>query len=225
MTETMTDTASAPLIRVVVADDHSIVREGLVALLTALPGVDVVGTAQDGRDAILTVAAQQPDVVVMDIQMPRLDGLEATKQITARHPSVAVLMLTMNEDDDTIITALKAGARGYLLKGAGAAEVHRSIQTAASGGVVFGAALNTRIVGLLAARPPQAASPFPELTDREREVLEALARGSSNAQMARDMYLSEKTIRNLVSTVYSKLGVHDRAQAIITARDAGLGVD
>ena len=206
---------SEPVIRVVLADDHQVLRDGLVALLDALPGLEVVGTAADGRDAVLTARETEPDVVVMDIQMPHLDGIEATRQVVAARPGTAVVILTMNEDDDTIMGALRAGARGSLLKGS----------SAAAGGMVFGASLAARIADFLSGRPSTSDVPFPELTDREREVLDHLAAGRSNADIARLTYLSDKSVRNAVSSVYAKLHAADRADAIIKARDAGLGRD
>ncbi|WP_313405360.1 response regulator transcription factor [Aeromicrobium sp.] len=210
-------------VRVVVVDDHQIVRDGLVALLRALGGIEVVGTAGDGRDAIHVVDADVPDVVVMDIQMPVLDGIEATRHITGRHADVRVLMLTMNEDDDTILSALRAGASGYLLKGADAAEVHRAIVATAAGGMVFGASVAARVAGLFAGRARRAEHPFPELSERERAVLDLLAAGRSNDAIAAELYVSNKTVRNAVSSIYAKLHAADRAEAIIKAREAGLG--
>ena len=215
-----------PDIRVVVVDDHAIVRDGLVALLGALDGVEVVGSAEDGRQALHVVDATTPDVVVMDIQMPHLDGIEATRFITGRHPEVRVVMLTMNEDDETVLSAIRAGASGYLLKGSGADEVLNAVRTASAGGMVFGAALAARVASYFAtARPPvpERDEPFPDLTDRERDVLELLASGSSNDAIARAMYVSDKTVRNIVSSIYTKLHAPDRAAAIIKAREAGLG--
>ena len=210
-------------VRVVVADDHHIVREGLVVLLGAIEGIEVVGSAEDGAEAVAVVADTRPDVVVMDIQMPRLDGIAATRSIVEQHPEVAVVMLTMNEDDDTIMGALRAGARGYLLKGADAGEVTHAIQAAAGGGMVFGAALATRIAAFLAGGSNQRDVVFPELTDRERDVLDQIAAGRSNAEIARSSFLSDKTVRNVVSSIYTKLHAADRAAAIIMAREAGLG--
>ncbi len=211
-------------IRVVVVDDHQILRDGLVALLGALPEVEVVGVAADGRDAIHVVDEAQPDVVVMDIQMPVLGGIEATRHITGRHDDVRVLMLTMNEDDDTVLSALRAGASGYLLKGSDAAELHRAILATATGGMVFGASIAARVTALFAhggARPTE--HPFPELTERERDVLDLLATGRSNDAIAAELFVSNKTVRNAVSAIYAKLHAADRAEAIIKARDAGLG--
>ena len=214
---------SQTTIRVVVADDHQIVRDGLQALLGALDGVEVVGTAADGRDALHVVDETTPDVVVMDIQMPQLDGIEATRRITARHPGVHVLMLTMNEDDDTVLSAIRAGASGYLLKGSGAEEVMGAIRAAHAGGMVFGATLAARVAGLFAGRPAAVEAPFPELTDRERTVLDLLAAGRSNDAIAREIYVSNKTVRNTVSSIYAKLHAAGRAEAIIKAREAGFG--
>jgi DNA-binding NarL/FixJ family response regulator len=159
----------------------------------------------------------------MDIQMPVLDGIEATRHITSTQPHPKVLMLTMNEDDDTIMTAIRAGACGYLLKGADAMEVTRAIAAAASGGMVFGASIAARVAGFFSARPVAADIAFPELTEREREVLDLLAAGRSNQDIARHVFVSPKTVRNMVSSIYAKLHAADRAEAIIRAREAGLG--
>ncbi len=211
-------------IRVVVVDDHQIVREGLSSLLGALDGLDVVGTASDGRDAIHGVAETGPDVVVMDIQMPQLDGIEATRMITGRQPGVRVVMLTMNEDDETVLAAIRAGASGYLLKGSGAEEVQTAIRAAAAGGMVFGASLAARVASYFSgAGSRQAPEPFPELTERERDVLRLLATGLSNDAIAAELFVSNKTVRNAVSGVYAKLHAAGRAEAIIKAREAGYG--
>jgi DNA-binding NarL/FixJ family response regulator len=210
-------------IRVVVVDDHQIVRDGLQALIGALDGLEVVGLAADGRDALHVVDEQKPDVVVMDIQMPQLDGIEATRRITSRRPEVRVVMLTMNEDDDTVISAIRAGASGYLLKGSGAEEVLGAIRAAHAGGMIFGASLASRVAGLFAGRPTTQEQPFPELTDRERSVLELLAAGRSNDAIARELFVSNKTARNAVSSIYAKLHAAGRAEAIIKAREAGFG--
>ena len=215
-------------IRVVIVDDHQIVRDGLASLLGALDGLEVVGTAADGRDAVHVVADAVPDVVVMDIQMPHLDGIEATRLITGRHPEVRVVMLTMNEDDETVLSAIRAGAAGYLLKGSGAEEVQNAIRAAAAGGMVFGATLAARVASYFAgaaqAAPP-APEPFPDLTDRERDVLRLLAAGRSNDAIAAELYVSNKTVRNAVSGIYAKLHAAGRAEAIIKAREAGYGRD
>ena len=208
---------------VLVVDDHPVYREGLAALLSSVPGLVVVGTAADGLAAVRVAREVQPDVVVMDVQMPGLDGIEATRQITAEQPSVGVVVLTMSEDDGTVFSAVRAGARGYLLKGADQEEVVRAITMVAAGGAVFGAALARRIAEFFAAGPTGPAPAFPQLTSREREVLDLVAAGRSNSQIAAALYLSPKTVRNNVSNVLAKLQVADRAEAIIRARDAGLG--
>jgi len=213
------------MIRVVVVDDHQIVRDGLVALLGALEGMEVVGTAADGREALHVIAETGPDVVVMDIQMPELDGIEATRRVTSRHDEVRVVMLTMNEDDDTVLSAIRAGASGYLLKGSGAEEVHNAVRAAHAGGMVFGASLAGRVAGLFAPGPRHQPSAFPELSDREREVLDLLAAGRSNDAIARELFVSNKTVRNAVSSIYGKLHAEGRADAIIKAREAGFGRD
>jgi DNA-binding NarL/FixJ family response regulator len=210
-------------IRVVVVDDHQIVRDGLVALLGALDGMEVVGTASDGVDALHVVEETTPDVVVMDIQMPQLDGIEATRRITGRHDNVRVVMLTMNEDDDTVLSAVRAGASGYLLKGSGADEVRNAVRAAYAGGMVFGASLAGRVAALFDGGARQESNAFPELSDREREVLDLLAAGRSNDAIAGELYLSNKTVRNAVSSIYAKLHAAGRAEAIIKAREAGFG--
>jgi DNA-binding NarL/FixJ family response regulator len=213
-------------ISVVVVDDHQIVRDGLVALLGALPGIAVLGSAADGRDALHLVEGKHPDVVVMDIQMPELDGIEATRFITSRRPETKVVMLTMNEDDDTVLSAMRAGASGYLLKGSGAEEVHNAIRAAAAGGMVFGATMAQRVATYFASAVAPATAedePFPDLTERERSVLHMLAGGKSNDAIAAELYVSSKTVRNTVSTIYAKLHAAGRAEAIVKAREAGYG--
>ncbi len=214
-------------IRVVVVDDHQIVRDGLVALLGALDGVEVVGAAEDGREALHVIEETGPDVVVMDIQMPRLDGIEATRFVTGKRPETKVVMLTMNEDDDTVLSAMRAGASGYLLKGSGAEEVHNAIRAAAAGGMVFGASLADKVAAYFASARPgaRAEEPFPDLTDRERSVLESLAAGKSNDAIARELFVSGKTVRNTVSSIYGKLHAAGRGDAIVKAREAGYGRD
>jgi DNA-binding NarL/FixJ family response regulator len=210
-------------LRVVVVDDHPLFREGLAMLLGSVPGLAVVGTAADGAAAVAVAREEQPDVVVMDVQMPVLDGIEATRRITSDSPSTGVVVLTMSEDDSTVFAAVRAGARGYLLKGADQEEVLRAITTVASGSAVFGPALARRITEFFAAGPSGPETAFPQLTAREREVLGLVAAGRSNAQIAAALHLSPKTVRNNVSNVLTKLQVTDRAQAIVRAREAGLG--
>jgi DNA-binding NarL/FixJ family response regulator len=218
-------TIPASPIRVVVVDDHQIVRDGLTSLLGALDGVEVVGSAADGREALHVVGESSPDVVVMDIQMPQLDGIESTRFLVGRDAGLRILMLTMNEDDDTILSAIRAGACGYLLKGSGAEEVHNAIRTAAGGGMVFGASMAQQVATLLASGTAREVDdePFPDLTERERSVLRMVATGRSNDDIASELYVSNKTVRNTVSAIYTKLGVTGRADAILRALEAGYG--
>jgi len=210
-------------LRLVIADDHAAFRSGLEALLRTIEGVEVVGHAASGEEAVERVVATQPDVVLMDLNMPGIDGIEATSRIVATSPHVAVLVLSMYEDDDQVFGALKAGARGYLLKGADRAELVRAIRGVASGDAIFGPAIARRLVAFFAARPAVEAAVFPELTDREREILDMVARGLNNAEITQRLVLSPKTVRNHVSNIFSKLQVADRAQAIVRAREAGMG--
>jgi DNA-binding NarL/FixJ family response regulator len=211
-------------VRVLLADDHPVYRDGLAALLGSLDGVDVVGTAADGVEAVDRARELQPDVVVMDVQMPRLDGIEATRAITADSPHIGVVVLTMAEEDQTLFAAMRAGARGYLLKGANQAEIVRAITAVAQGEAIFGPAIARRVAEFFSAAPvADVGSPFPQLTAREHEILALVAAGRSNAQIASELYLSPKTVRNNVSNIFAKLHVADRAEAIIRARNAGLG--
>jgi DNA-binding NarL/FixJ family response regulator len=212
-------------VEVILADDHPVFRDGLAVLLDSVEGIRVVGRAGTGREALDLVAQLHPDVVVMDVNMPDLDGIEATRRLTMESPHVGVVVLTMAEDDDTVFAAMRAGARGYLLKEAGPDDIVRSITAVAHGEAVFGAAVARRIMDYFASGPPATADagPFPELTPREREVLDLVAAGRANADIARALFLSPKTVRNIVSNVFAKLHVADRAEAIIRARDAGLG--
>ncbi len=207
-----------------VVDDHPLYREGLVTAIGNMAGKEVVGEAGDGEEAVRVALDVRPDVVVMDLHMPVLNGVEATRRLTAQAPEVAVLVLTMLENDESVFAAVRAGAKGYLLKGADRAEIGRALEAVAHGEVVFSAGIAERVLAWFAAgRPGSAVSPFPELTDREREVLDLVARGLTNAAIARQLVVSDKTVRNHVSNVFAKLHVVGRAEAVARARDAGLG--
>lgn len=211
-------------IRILIADDHPLFRDGLRGLLDSVPDTDVVGEAANGKEAIAQAASLQPDVVLMDIKMPDMNGIEATREIVHTSPHVGVLVVTMYEDDDFVFSAMRAGARGYVLKGANQSEMLRAIRAVANGEVIFGPAIAQRIIGFLSApHPAVPARVFPELTERETEVLSLIARGRTNEEIAEHLFLSLKTVRNHVSNIYSKLQVADRAQAVIRAREAGLG--
>lgn len=210
-------------LRVLIADDHPLYREGLTTAIGAMPGVDVIGEATNGQQAIDLVDTLTPDVVVMDLYMPGVNGINATRQILTNRPDTAVLILTMVDGDDSIFAAMRAGARGYLLKGADRKEIARALETVASGELVFGSAIAARVLTFFDTNGTSAA-PFPELTDREREVLDLLARGLTNAAIAARLVVTDKTVRNHVSNVFAKLHVTDRATAVARARDAGLGL-
>jgi DNA-binding NarL/FixJ family response regulator len=209
-------------IRVVIADDHPVVRDGLSALLASVPAVTVVGVAATGREAVRAAVTLRPDVLVLDIQMPELTGVAAAGEIARAAPDVAVLMLTMFDDDDSVFAAMRAGARGYVLKGAQQEEIVRAIQAVAAGEAIFGPGIARRVLGLVSA-PAVAAVPFPALTSREREVLDLIAAGVRNAEIARRMSIAPKTVANHIAAIFNKLQVADRSQAIVLARDAGLG--
>ena len=209
-------------IRILIADDHPLVREGLRAALAPLPEVEIVAEAATGQEAIREAVLHRPDVVVMDLQMPELNGIEATRELARAVPTAAVLVLTMFEDEDWVFAAMRAGARGYVLKGAEQQEIARAITAVAAGEAIFGPAVATRVLAYFAT-PPSTPTPFPELTTREREVLDLIAAGHSNHQVAERLTLSGKTVANHISAIFAKLQVADRTQAILRARDAGLG--
>jgi DNA-binding NarL/FixJ family response regulator len=209
-------------IRVVIADDHPVVRDGLSALLSSVPSVEVAGLAGSGREAVRAAVTLRPDVLVMDIQMPGLSGIAATREIVSVAPGVAILMLTMFDDDDSVFAAMRAGARGYVLKGAQQDEIVRAIQAVAAGEAIFGPAIARRVLGLVSA-PAASGVPFEGLTSREREVLDFIAAGLRNADIATRMSISAKTVANHISAIFAKLQVTDRSEAIVLARDAGLG--
>ena len=213
-------------LRVVLVDDHPMVREGLRAVLEHLGGAHVVGEAGDGEEAVRVVVDTCPDVVVMDLAMPGTSGIDATRRLVDHDPDLGVLVLTMSEDDASVFAALRAGARGYVLKGASGTELLAAVASVARGEAVYGAAVAGRIRRFLSEGfqdAPAEWSPFPELTAREREILDLLADGMANAEIARTLFLSPKTVRNIVSAIYAKLQVADRAQAVVRARQAGLG--
>jgi DNA-binding NarL/FixJ family response regulator len=214
---------NTPTVRVLLVDDHPAFLEGLALLLADADDLAVVGRALDGEEACRLHAELAPDVVIMDLHMPRLGGIDATRRITEADPTTAVLVLTRVEDDDSVFAALRAGARGYILKGAGRDDVLRAISAVREGEAIFGPGVAQRILGYwanAASSPPVA---FPELTAREREVLELIAQGLNNAEIARRFVLSPKTVRNHISNIFTKLHVADRSQAIVRAREAGLG--
>jgi DNA-binding NarL/FixJ family response regulator len=209
-------------IRVVLADDHPVVRRGLAALLESVEGIEVVGQAATGREAVREAQLLAPDVVLMDVQMPDLDGVEASRRIATATPGVAVLVLTMHDDDETVVAALRAGARGYLLKGADQEEIRRAVQAVVAGEMIVAPAAAGHVLARLAADVAPAPS-FPDLTPRERDVLTAMARGRRNGAIAAELGLAAKTVGNHVSAILAKLGVETRADAVAAARAAGLG--
>jgi DNA-binding NarL/FixJ family response regulator len=213
-------------VRVLIADDHPLFREGMRGRLDRVGDITVVGEAASGDEAVELARELDPHVILMDIKMPGLNGIEATREIRQASPGVGVLVLTMFEDDDSVFAAMRAGAKGYLLKDSGGEEVVYAIRAVASGEAVFGSGVAERILGFFSGSrqaTPQRA--FPELTEREEEVLSLVAQGKSNQEIARQLFVSLKTVRNHVSNILVKLQVADRAQAVIRARDAGIGRD
>ena len=218
---------STERIRVLVADDHPVFRRGMRAILGAEPDVDLVGEATDGEEAIAQALELRPDVILMDLNMPNVNGIEATRRILEVSPDTAILMLTMFEDDKSIFAAMRAGAHGYVLKGADGAETLRAIHAAASGEAIFSPTITRRLTEYFATperdhntTPVQA---FANLTEREHEILSLMSEGYTNNAIASRLYLSPKTVRNYVSSIFTKLHVTDRSQAIVHAREAGLG--
>lgn len=211
------------VIRVLVVDDHPMFRDGIRIVLSAEPNIELVGEAQDGLEAITQAAALQPDVVIMDLNLPGRHGIDVTREVVATSPHIGVLVLTMFDDEDSVFAAMRAGARGFLLKGAGHDELVRAILSVADGGVILGPRVAQRMQHFFESPPP--ASSFPGVTAREHEVLDLLARGRSNPDIAAILHISGKTVRNHVSNLFTKLQVLDRAEAIVRARSAGIGVD
>ncbi|MFG1628413.1 response regulator [Kribbella sp. NPDC049227] len=211
------------MIRVLVADDHPVFRRGLVGVLSEESDVEVVAEAGDGDSAVALVSELKPDVVLMDLHMTGSGGIAATRRLTDDAPEVAVLVLTMLDDEESVLAALHAGARGYLVKGASGDRILKAVRAVAVGEAVFGADVAGLVLGRLTAeRRTTRAGPFPMLTDREEEILTQIALGRSNTEIARHLVVSDKTVRNHITNVFAKLGVTDRAQAIVKARDAGL---
>jgi DNA-binding NarL/FixJ family response regulator len=211
-------------LRVLIADDHPLFRAGLGAMLASAPDTELVGEATTGSEAVSLATELGPDLVIMDVQMPQTDGIEATRRISREGPGTNILVVTMFEDDGTVFQAMRAGAKGYVLKGANYAEMLRAIRAVGNGEAIFSPQIAVRLVNFFAeirpAAPPQA---FPELSEREREILDLIAHGLKNPEIADRLFLSPKTVRNNVSTILHKLQVADRAQAILRAREAGLG--
>jgi DNA-binding NarL/FixJ family response regulator len=212
--------------RVLIADDHTLFRSGLRGMLARAEGFEVVGEAKTGEGAVMKSAEVLPDIVLMDIQMPQMNGIEATRRVVESNPSIGVVMLTMFGDDDSVFAAMRAGARGYVLKGADAEEVLKVIRAVAAGEAHFGPEIARRLMGFFSApKPAPPLEAFPELTAREVEVLDLIARARANAEIARQLYVSPKTVRNHISNIFTKLQIADRAQAIVRAREVGLGRD
>lgn len=215
--------AGGMTVRIVLADDHPVVRGGLRALIDTLDGLELVGEAPDGEAAVREAQLLRPDVVLMDVRMPGIGGVEATRRIRAAAPATAVLMLTMYDDDATVLTAMRAGARGYLLKGAEQSEIVGAIHAVVAGQVIFGPGIAGLVLDYFAAPAAPVAAPFPELTVREREILNLLASGRRTAAIAERLFLSPKTVSNHLTNVFTKLEVADRTEAILRAREGGLG--
>ncbi len=211
-------------LRILIAEDSSPFRHGLSSLLQSVDDVELIGEATTGEETVRIANRLQPDVILMDIQMPGINGIEATRQIINASPHISILMLTMFEDDESVFAALRAGARGYLLKGALKAEIIRAIRGVASGEAIFGPAIAKRLMQYFSApQPAERSHAFPELSEREREILNLIAQHLTNPEIAERLSLNPKTVRNHVSNIFTKLQVADRAQAIMRAREAGLG--
>lgn len=210
-------------IRIIIADDHTLFREGLTVLLDSVADIQVIAAVEDGQQVIEAAAKFAPDVILMDLQMPKVNGIEATRQIIESNPRTGVIVVTMFEDDDSVFAAMRAGARGYILKGADQNDVIRAIQAVSRGEALFGPSVATRLMSYFTQPVKSLPQSFSELTQREREILEAIAKGLNNAQIAESLSISQKTVRNHVSNIFNKLQVTDRVQAALRARDAGLG--
>jgi DNA-binding NarL/FixJ family response regulator len=211
------------MIRLLIADDHPAYRRGLELMLAGSSDIEIVGEADTGERAVEQARSLTPDVILMDLRMPDLDGIEASRRVSQSGAAAAIVVLTMFEDDDSVFAAMRAGARGYLLKGAEQQEIERAIRAAAAGEAIFGPQIAQRVVAHFATGAGSSVAIFPSLTEREREVLEMIAAGKGNATIAHELMISLKTVRNHVSNIFTKLQVSERAQAIVKARDAGLG--
>lgn len=207
---------------ILIADDHPVFRKGLRALLTSMPTTELVGEATTGEEAIHLAEKLQPDVILMDLQMPGGGGLPAIRRIVQTSPHIRILVVTMFEDDDSVFAAMRAGARGYILKDMNDDDITRAILAVGNGEAIFSPAIAQRMMSFFSARSALPPDIFPELTESERNVLRLMAQGANNAAIAQQLSLSSKTVRNYVSNIFSKLQVADRAQAIVKARDAGL---
>lgn len=213
-----------PALRILVVDDHPVFRMGMTALLSSLQGFEVVAEAADAPEAVAAACdGDAVDVVIMDLHLGETSGVEATRDIVARRPELGVLVVTMMDDDDSVFAAMRAGARGYLLKGASPEEIRRAVLSVANGEVLFGPGIAARAVSYLAGAQQRGPTPFPDLTDREREILDLVAQGMDNLSISKRLSVSAKTVRNHLSNILTKLQVADRAQAIVRAREAGLG--
>ncbi|TLS49366.1 response regulator transcription factor [Paenibacillus antri] len=210
--------------KILIAEDHPVFRDGLVGLLKSLPEFELVGEAQTGEEAIQLADAERPDLILMDINMPGINGIEASREIIAKHPRTGILILTMFDDDHSVFAAMRSGARGYLLKDASQQEIVRAIVAVGEGEAIFSSAIARRMMYYFdTMNKKPGADVFPELTAREREILDWIARGGNNAEIAKQLGIASKTMRNYVSNILSKLHAADRAHAIVMAREAGLG--
>lgn len=209
--------------RILVVEDHPLFRKGVISLLSSVPDFEIVGEASSGEEALARAGESLPDVILMDLQMPGMGGMEATRKILEANPSVRVLVVTLSEDDDSVFMALRAGARGYILKDADEEEMMRAIRAVGRGEAIFSPSVAEKVLALFAAPRPAPPQAFPTLTEREREILHLIAQGHPNPSIAKNLHLSTKTVGNYVSNIFAKLQVADRAQAIIRAREAGMG--
>lgn len=212
-----------PDLRVVLIDNHPLFRFGLCAVLRTAPSCEVVGEAANGRAGVALALSLKPNVVVIDLNLPDVSGIDATREITTANPGVGVLVLTTHNSNDTLFSAVRAGARGYLLKGAGGDEMLRAVQAVGNGEVIFGPMVAAQVLDYFRQRSRTPAPAIPDLTARERQVLDLVARGATNTLIAHKLGISHKTVRNHVSNIFGKMHVADRAQAIVRARQAGLG--